>query len=562
MSKTLLVALALALPMSVAAAEKVPGGPLPDAAELQKMQAQFAPVELKVDVARLPQSEQRALGKLVEAAQIMDALFLRQVWAGNETLFMQLVQDETPLGRARLKFFLTHKGPWDRQNHYKPFLPGVPAKPAEANFYPAGMTKEEVEKWIGSLEGAEKEKATGFFTTLRKQDGKVVMVPYSTEYQAELEMAAKLLREAAALTQQASLKKFLNARADAFLTNDYYASDVAWMELDASIEPTIGPYENYEDEWFNYKAAFEAFITVRDDAETLKLAKFSKELQGLENVLPIDAKYRNPKLGALAPIRVVNQVYASGDADRGVKTAAFNLPNDEKVTKEKGSKRTMLKNVQEAKFNVVLLPIAKLSLSPKDQANVDFDAFFTFILMHELMHGLGPHDITVGAEKTTVRKSMKELSSSFEEAKADISGLWALQKLVDKKVIDKKMEKTMYVTYLAGAFRTLRFGVAEAHGKGMALQLNYLIDQGAIVVNKDGTFSIDDKKIKKGVESLTREIMTIQAKGDYAAAKAMIEKLGVVRPEIQKVLDGMKDVPVDIDPKHVTADELLGHASS
>ena len=258
-------------------------------------------------------------------------------------------------------------------------------------------------------------------------------MPYSVEYQGELGRAAALLREAAAETTAPSLKKFLTARADAFLSNDYYASDIAWMELDAPVEPTIGPYEVYEDEWFNFKAAFEAFITVRDDAESAKLQTFSKHLQALENALPIDPKYRNAKLGELAPIKVVNVVLTAGDGNRGVQTAAFNLPNDERVIREKGSKRVMLKNVQDAKFRTVLLPIAKVALTPADRKNVSFDAFFTHILMHELMHGLGPHNITVGGRATTVRQELKETYSAIEEAKADVSGLWALAQLAADK---------------------------------------------------------------------------------------------------------------------------------
>ena len=257
--------------------------------------------------------------------------------------------------------------------------------------------------------------------------------PYSTEYQGELAMAADAPARGREATTQPTLKAFLEARAAAFLSNDYYDSDVKWMELDASIEPTIGPYEVYEDEWFNYKAAFEAFITVKDQAESAKLQKFAASLQEIENNLPIDPKYRNPKLGALAPIAVVNTVFSAGDANRGVQTAAFNLPNDERVIREKGSKRVMLKNNQEAKFSKVLVPISKVALAAADQANVAFDAFFTHILMHELMHGLGPHDITVGGRATTVRQELKDTYSAIEEAKADISGLFALQFLVDQR---------------------------------------------------------------------------------------------------------------------------------
>jgi len=362
-----------------------------------------------------------------------------------------------------------------------------------------------------------------------------------------LAQATDLLRKAAAATTQPTLKKFLELRAAAFQSNDYFDSDMAWMELDASIEPTIGPYETYEDEWFGYRAAFEAFITLRDDVETNKLAAFGKELQGLENALPIDPKYRNPKLGALAPLRVVNVVIASGDGNRGVQTAAFNLPNDDRVIKQKGAKRVMLKNVQDAKFAKVLVPIAGVALPAADRSKVSFDAFFTHILMHEVMHGLGPHQ--VAASGTPVRKALSDTYSAIEEAKADISGLWALQQLADKGVVSAEVAKSMYTTFLASSFRTFRFGINEAHGKGMALQVNTLLDRGAFVVNADGTFSVVDAKIRDAVAGLTRDLMTIQAEGNYDAAKALLAKMAVVRPEVQRVLDRLTDVPVDIESR-------------
>ena len=522
------------------------------------MARRFAPVDLSADIASLPDNERNALAKLVEAARVLDALFLRQVWEGNETMLLDLVRDTSPAGQARLHYFLINKGPWSRLDHNEVFVPGAPAKPPQANFYPAGATKAEVEAWIASLAEGERRRATGFFTTIRRgPDGKFAAVPYAVEYQGEVALVAALLREAAGLTRQPTLKAFLEKRAAAFLSNDYYDSDVAWMELDASIEPTIGPYEVYEDEWFNYKAAFEAFITLRDDAETQKLARFSGELQDIENNLPIDAKYRNPKLGALAPIRVVNTVFSSGDANRGVQTAAFNLPNDERVTAEKGSKRVMLKNNQEAKFRMVLQPISKVALSAADQQNVSFDAFFTHILMHELMHGLGPHNIIVGGRQTTVRQEMKELSSAVEEAKADVSGLFALQFLVDRGKLDKAFDRTMYTTYLASMFRSIRFGINEAHGRGVALQLNYFLDNGGVTVAQDGTFAVNPERIRQNVVDLTRDIMTMQAVGDYAAAKQMIDTLVAIRPPVQVVLDKLKDVPVDIEPRFVTAEQLL-----
>jgi hypothetical protein len=526
--------------------------------KLETMAARFAPVDLTADVSRLPANERQALAKLVEAAKVFDALFLRQVWEGNETMLLDLARDNSPLGQARRHYFLINKGPWSRLDHNEAFIAGAPPKPPEANFYPAGAKKEDVEAWLKGLSPAERTKATGFFTTIRRgADGKFMSVPYSIEYQGEIAHVTKLLREAAALTTQPTLKSYLEKRAASLLSNDYYDSDIAWMDLDASIEPTIGPYETYEDEWFGYKAAFEAFITLRDDAETQKLSRFSSELQEIENNLPIDPKFRNPKLGAAAPIRVVNTVFSSGDGNRGVQTAAYNLPNDERVITEKGSKRVMLKNTQEAKFKTVLQPISMVALAADDRKHLSFEAFFTHILMHELMHGLGPHNITVGGRATNVRLEFKDIYSTIEEAKADISGLWALQFLVDREKLDKSFNDTMYTTYLASMFRSIRFGITEAHGRGVAIQLNYFLDNGGVTVAQDGTFAVNAERIKKNVTDLTRDIMTMQATGDVQAGKQMLEKLGVVRPQVQTVLDRLKDVPVDIEPRFVTADQLL-----
>jgi len=535
---------------------------LPDATKLQQMAARFEPTEITADLSKLSDADRRVLAKLVEASKIIDALFLRQVWAGNQPMLLDLVRDQSPEGRARLHYFLINKGPWSRLDHNAPFVPGAPAdKPQGANFYPDGASKAEVEAWFKSAPQSIRTRSTGFFTVIRRNTsptgGDFLIVPYSIEYQNELTQAAALLREAAALGTEPTLKAFLTKRADAFLSNEYYASDVAWMELKGAIEPTIGPYEVYEDELFNYKAAFESFVTVQDAAESAKLQKLAGELQDIEDNLPIDPKHRNPKLGTLAPIVVVNEIFAAGDANRGVQTAAFNLPNDERVVREKGAKRVMLKNVQDAKFEKTLLPISKIVLPAGDRAHVAFDAFFTHIVVHELMHGLGPHSITVNGRGTTVRQQLKETYSFLEEAKADISGLFAIQHMIDKGVMPKSLEEQLYVTYLASAFRSIRFGVSEAHGKGIAVQLNYLLDQRGFVAKPDGTFEVNRDRIKEGVAALTRDIMTIQAEGDYSKAKELGERLGVVRPEVQTALAKLAAIPVDIEPRFTAAERLL-----
>ena len=379
--------------------------PTPDAAALNKLSARFAPVDLVVDIQALPAGERAALVELIAAAKIMDALFLRQVWAGNETLLLDLLRDRSPLGQARLHAFLQNKGPWLRLDGDRPFVPGV----ARSRRPPISIRRARARPtWRRGCARCRRRRAPPRRASSPRSGGRptgaLQAVPYSLEYQGELVRAAARLRDAARLTQQPTLRAFLEARAAAFLSNDYYDSDVAWMKLDASIEPTIGPYEVYEDGWFSAKAAFEAYVSVRDDAETAKLTKLAGTLQEIENNLPIDAKLRNPKLGAAAPIRVVNQLFSAGDANKAVQAAAFNLPNDERIIKQVGSKRTLIKNVQRAKFDRVLTPISRIALSPADRPAVSFDAFFTHILMHELMHGLGPHEATgPDGKKITVR---------------------------------------------------------------------------------------------------------------------------------------------------------------
>ena len=522
------------------------GGP-----ELAKKIARFAPTTLTADLSSLSARDRQALNKIIAAAKLLDPLFLRQVWSGNEALQAKLVADHTAVGRQRLHYFLIMDGPWSRLDSNEPFIDGVPhEKPPHANFYPDDITKDEFNSWLNGLPGSEKEKATGYFYAIRRDaNGKLTSVPYSQEYREFLEPAAKLLREAAALTTNATLKDFLAKRADAFASNDYYASDVAWMDLDAPIDVTIGPYETYEDELFGYKAAFESYVTLTDAVESAKLKKFSQHLQELENNLPLEAQYRNPKLGASSPMRVVNEVFASGEGNNGVQTAAFNLPNDERVVKEKGSARIMLKNVQDAKFNKVLIPISREVLTVAQQRNIAFDSFFTHILMHELMHGLGPHNITVDGQATTVRLQLKDKYSSIEEAKADVTGLWALQYLIDKGVIDKQMQRTLYTTYLASMFRSVRFGLTESHARGVAMQFNYFTDEGAIKFDeRTNKFSVDNAKIKEAVRKLTHELLTIEAEGSYDKAKAILDKYSLIRPPMQGALDRLVKVPVDIEP--------------
>jgi Peptidase family M49 len=329
------------------------------------------------------------------------------------------------------------------------------------------------------------------------------------------------------------------------------------MDLDSPLDVTIGPYETYNDEVFGYKAGFEAYVNLRDEVESNKVKFFANHLQEVENNLPMEPRFRNPKIGALAPIVVVNEVYCAGDAAHGVQTAAYNLPNDERVVHEKGAKRVMLRNVQEAKFKTNLVPIAGRVLAGPARDALDFDAFFTHILAHELSHGIGPQQITLNDRQTTARKELKELYSTIEEAKADATGLFMLQFLNDHNYL-KIEERRLYTTYLASSFRTLRFGLKEAHGKGMAIQFNYLMDKGAFV-KRDGRYEVDFSKIKPAVRDLVHDLLTLEATGNYAGARHLMDSLGVIRPEEQMTIDSLKDVPVDIAPVFVTATSLAGN---
>lgn len=570
--KTLLAPLAIAAALACGATHAADA---PASAEqLQAMTKRFAPVDLSADTGKLSKGDRIAIGKLVEAAKIVDTIQLRQRWADNEKLWFALQKDKTPLGQARIDYFWLNKGPWSIIDGNRSFMPAevdgiaIPAeKPAGANFYPQGASKADLETWMNSLATKDKEQAQWFYTVIRntkdgKGDKKYAIVKYSDEYRPQLQVLAKLLKEAAAATDNASLKKFLNLRADAFLSNDYLASDFAWMDLDSPVDVTIGPYETYNDELFGYKAAFEAYVNVRDQKETDKLNFFGTHMQELENNLPLDPKYRNPKVGAVAPMVVVNEVYGAGDGNMGVQTAAYNLPNDERIIRQRGSKRVMLKNVQEAKFEATLKPISKIVLRPEDQKDLDFNSFFTHILAHEIMHGLGPHATTQHGQPSTPRQDLKDTYSTIEEAKADVTGLWALAYMMDHGQLKDSLgqgagaERKLYNTYLASAFRTLHFGLTDSHARGMAIQVNYLLDKGGFVSHGDGTFAVDLGKIKAAVADLDREFLTIEATGDYARAQAFMKQYVVIRPDVQKAIDKMQAVPNDIRPTFGTAAKL------
>jgi hypothetical protein len=385
-------------------------------------------------------------------------------------------------------------------------------------------------------------------TVIRRKDGGLVAVPYSQEYAEWLVPAARLLREASALTSNASLQRFLNARADAFGSNDYFASDLAWMDLDAPVEVTIGPYETYEDRLFGYKAAFESFVTVDLPAESAALGRFKARLPWLENNLPIADRYKNLSRGTESPVRVVDLVLAAGDALAGVQTSAYNLPNDERVREAKGTKNVLLRNTMRAKYETCLVPLARRVLAPEDAQAVSFEAYLSEVLHHELSHGLGPGTITVGDRKTEVRKELKELYSTLEEAKADVMGVYNILALIGLGEIPATLRQSLEPTYVAGLFRAARFGLDEAHGKGVVAQFTFLLSHGALEVDDQGRVRVVSARFADALRQLLHDILFLQATGDYEGTQRFVDTYGKPPDLMREAIARLSDLPVDIRP--------------
>jgi hypothetical protein len=418
------------------------------------------------------------------------------------------------------------------------------------------MTKDEFEKWIAS-HPEDKEAFQNTNTVIRRQDNKLVAVPYSVYYAQFLKPASAKLQEAAKLTQNASLKNYLTKLSAAFLSNDYFQSDTAWMDLNSPIEVVIGPYEVYEDALFNYKASFESFVTVTDKAESEKLSVYAHHLPDMEKNLPIPDEHKNPNRGTDSPIRVVQEIYTAGDSRRGVQTSAFNLPNDERVRQAKGSKKVILKNVMQQKFRLSGDPIARRVLDLSQVPLLSFNAYFNHTLFHELSHGLGPGIITgPDGKKVDNRLLLKESYSTIEECKADVLGLWNLQYMMDQKILTSFNAKTLYATNVGLMFRSMRFGIDEAHGRGTAVQWNWFREKGAVVpATQKGRFKVDFTKIQEAVRSLANELLMIEATGDYPRAQRLLEKYGKATPEMASVNARLTDIPVDIAPVFAAAGE-------
>jgi peptidase M49-like protein len=549
MTKTRLLAATAALSLlTLAACEmsstNAPAGNAAAASETDGL-AKLARIDMNVDTSFLSAEEREVVNLLNQAAELMSEIYKRQATPDYDRLRAEVAAKNDP---ALLEKFDAFFGPWDPIEEGKPFFGDKP-RPAGAGFYPADLTKEEFDRYLAAHPD-QKDALTSPYTVVKRQGDQLVAVPYSQEYKQWLEPAAKLLEQAAAKTSNASLKRFLSLRAQAFRNDDYFQSELAWMDLEGTpIEVAIGPYEVYTDELYGRKTAFEAFVTLKDPRESQALDVYKGHLREMEGNLPVEEKYKNFQRGFESPIAVADQVHGGGDNVPGVQTVAFNLPNDEKVREAKGAKKVILRNVLGAKYDRILKPMASLVLVPNQASDVTQRYMFMETLFHELSHSLGPGSITVDGRKTTVDQELKEIAGGFEEAKADVMGAYNILHMMDEGVISNAERNQIRATYVAGLFRAMRFGIGEAHGRGAAMQYRYLRQKGVLVWDKQAKrFRIDPNRIDLAIRDLVGEIVRLQGNGDYAGTKAFLDKYAVLDPEAQQVIDSMSHIPVDIRP--------------
>ncbi len=495
----------------------------------------YAPVTLTADISHLSAKEKEMLPLLFDAAALMDDIFWKQT-IGNKEAFLSRISNESVRRFAEINY-----GPWDRLNGNKPFIAGIGPKPLGANFYPEDMEKAEFD----AIDDPDK---TSLYTLIRRnEDGTLRVVWYHEAFASKVKQAAELLRKAATLAENESLKRYLELRADALLTDKFQESDFAWMEMkDANLDLVIGPIENYEDALYGYKAANEAFILIKDVEWSERLSHFAALLPELQKGLPVDAKYKAEVPGSDADLNAYDVVYYAGDCNAGSKTIAINLPNDEEVQLKKGSRKLQLKNAMKAKFDKILMPLSEKLIDPSQQKYVKFDAFFSNTMFHEVAHGLGIKNTLDG--NGTVRDALKEQYSAIEEAKADILGLYLVTRLYEMNELTDGEVMDNYVTFMAGIFRSVRFGAASAHGKANMLTFAHFTENQAFTKNADGTYLVNFDNMKAAVESLANMILTMQGDGDYEGVKKLISTKSVVPPALQADLDRLKDanIPVDI----------------
>jgi len=505
----------------------------------------YTPYQLKTDLSHLSDDQKKMVGLLIDASEIMDNLFWQQAFPGNKESLLSRVD-----GDVR-EFTAINYGPWDRLNNNKPFLTGFEEKPEGANFYPADMSKTE-------FENADLADKDSLYTLLRRDEqGELITVPYSEAFKNSLTRASDLLLEAADLAESKAFAKYLRLRAEAFLSNEYQPSDMAWMEMtDNDVDVVIGPIENYEDHLYGYKTAFESYVLIKDKAWSQRLAKYAEYLPQLQEGLPVEPAYKAEMPGANAQLNAYDAVYYAGHSNAGSKTIAINLPNDEEVQLEKGTRRLQLKNAMQAKFDKILVPIAELLIVPEQRENITFNAFFANTMFHEVAHGLGIKNTLNG--KGTVRSALKEHASALEEGKADILGLYMVTQLFEQGVLAEGELEDYYTTFMASIFRSVRFGASSAHGKANMIRFNYFADEGAFKRNEKGQYAIDMDKMRAAMNSLSEKILTLQGDGDYNGVAELVATLGVVSPQLKADLDKLADAGIPVDVTFKQGKDVLG----
>ncbi|GAA0369274.1 hypothetical protein GCM10009092_36920 [Bowmanella denitrificans] len=496
----------------------------------------YYPVDLSSDLSHLSQRQKQMLSLLIDAAKVMDDLFWKQAFGQDKAQFLQSIQDDKVRQFADINY-----GPWDRLNGDKPFLSGFAEKPLGAEFYPEDMSKAEFE----ASDFADKQ---GLYSMVVRDDkGTLKAIPYSQYFKAELTQAADLLRQAAELADNAAFGQYLSMRADALLSDDYQPSDMAWMDMKTNpIELVLGPIETYEDQLYGYRAAFEAYVLIKDLAWSDKLAKYAAFLPELQKGLPVDAAYKQEMPGSDADLNAYDVIYYAGHSNAGSKTIAINLPNDEQVQLEKGTRRLQLKNAMRAKFDHILVPIAEQLIVPEQRQHITFDAFFANTMFHEVAHGLGIKNTLDGS--ATVRQALKEHASALEEGKADILGLYMVQQLLEKGEITEGTLEDYYVTFMAGIFRSVRFGASSAHGKANMIRFNFFAEHGAFSRDEQGLYKVDMAKMGQAIDALSNLILTLQGDGDYQGVDSLVADKGVIKAQLADDLAKLTraNIPVDI----------------
>ncbi|WP_088329819.1 Zn-dependent hydrolase [Lacimicrobium sp. SS2-24] len=496
----------------------------------------YHPVSLTADLSSLTDNQREMLSVLIDASKIMDDLFWQQAFGGDKETFLQSVQDQNIRRFADINY-----GPWDRLNGDSAFISGFEEKPAGAQFYPADMSKEE-------FESSDMQDKKGLYSmVVRNDSGELTSVPYSQYFNSELTQAAALLRKAADLAEHQPFAEYLKLRAEALLSDNYQPSDMAWMDMKSNpIELVYGPIETYEDQLFGYRAAFESYVLIKDLAWSERLARYAGFLPELQQGLPVAEAYKQEMPGANADLNAYDVIYYAGHSNAGSKTIAINLPNDEEVQLQKGTRRLQLKNAMRAKFDHILMPIADVLIVPEQRKHITFDAFFANTMFHEVAHGLGIKN-TIN-DQGTVRQALKEHASALEEGKADVLGLYMVSQLLEKGEITEGTLEDYYVTFMAGIFRSVRFGASSAHGKANMVRFNFFNEFGAFSRDEQGLYSVNMDKMQDAVDALSELILTLQGNGDYQGVDELVKDKGLIKPQLAEDLAKLTqaEIPVDI----------------